>query len=221
MHLEYSKQYGLWYRPNGQDLNVAKSIGHLSEYGALPIGGSVLDIGGHIGAFALWSQSKGATTVLSFEPDHENFCVMMKNFSCHDERLAGINKAVMSDPAPATITLFRSQRSEASHSLYNAPGREPIDVSVIGLNAIFEFYQPDVLKVDVEGYEYKLLGKPFMIPKCVKALAVECHLTRKLWQQECQQLLPWIEEQGFKPLKPTTGGRWKGHYGGTGVWSRY
>src|SRR3990172_7232492 len=68
---------GLWYRPHYNEMVIIKEQ---SLYNHLDMNGRVcMDIGAHIGAFAVKAIKAGAAMVHCYEPDPYSFAVLERN----------------------------------------------------------------------------------------------------------------------------------------------
>lgn len=61
-------------------------------------------------------------------------------------------------------------------------------VPALNFNDLIEKYKPDVVKMDVEGFEYFILDKP--IDPCVRVLAAEIHCMNIESMNRASRLLP-------------------------------
>jgi FkbM family methyltransferase len=149
-------------RSHAQDRHVFHRVFARDEYrldGVAP--GSwdtVVDIGGHIGTFAIRA-SKAAKRVLAYEPTPESYELLVRNtgrrpnVQAHRLAVAGTK---------GTLKLILG-KNPSRNSLY-PPGTEPnlgeIEVAATTLEEIFRenaVERCDLLKVDCEGAEYDLL----------------------------------------------------------------
>ena len=139
---------------------------------------TIVDIGGHVGTFAVQSTQMLAADgrVLTFEPEPSNYQLLTRNLKLNGlTQVSPHNQAV--GEKPGTATLFISSDNTGGHRL-NLPdpsARNSVDVEVTTLPLILEKTGPvDVLKVDVEGSEHSVL-MPFgdLLKSSVKYLIVE------------------------------------------------
>jgi len=138
----------------------------------------ILDIGAHIGGFARLALDGGVEKIISIEPDEYNFDML--NVNIDDERCIKEKAAVVSDDI-SEVTLYSngSKRSSASGSLNKLRGSViEQTVKALNFNDIINKYQPDMIKMDIEGGEYPLLLN-YRLPKCVKEIVIEIHAMRK------------------------------------------
>jgi FkbM family methyltransferase len=157
-------------------------------------GDRVLDLGGHIGAFAARAAAFGGV-ITSVEPDPENFALLLEN--TRDLPVTGIHAAVVPS-TQETVTLYRETgENTGKHSLHIRRGRQAIDVPALRWAAVVDLGPFDVAKCDIEGAEYHLplweLG--------VRTLAVELHLQPPGWRDEAARLVARIERGGYRAVR--------------------
>jgi len=120
-------------------------------------GQTVLDIGAHIGAFALACHLRGAGRIVCYEPDAENFALLEENAG---DFATCIKAAVMGDCA-AAVGLRRLSDHDAG--MGRNTGRvdvfgEPDGTACIPIGETLAAHAPvDVLKIDCEGAEWEIL----------------------------------------------------------------
>lgn len=125
----------------------------------VPDGAVVLDIGGGIGGFAAFAAAHGAERVYTFEPISESFELLLKNteaYPCVWPEQAAVALAAgnvqMSGFAPMADGTINTGLPGIIDGLdFNA-----VAVGVHDVLAVSERW--DVVKIDIEGYEYELLG---------------------------------------------------------------
>lgn len=163
-------------------------------------GDTVLDIGGHIGAFTVFA-SKLADKVYVFEPVPFNFELLKENLE-----LNGLKNVVVAQKALSNkkgmSKIFLSGSNLATHSFYKswaADQTESIDVSTTTLeDFVFEneIKKIDFLKMDVEGAEYEILplinGK--LLDK-IKKMVIETHDIDK--DSNIETVKKLMTEKGF------------------------
>jgi len=119
-------------------------------------GDKVLDIGGNIGAFALYAgNSASDVSIDSYEPFPENAKFLKKNIET--SKLKGVTIFQAAVAGENGEQFLRVDDSWVKHSLSdNAEGRG-IKVETIALDKIVEeMGRCDLLKVDCEGGEYEI-----------------------------------------------------------------
>jgi FkbM family methyltransferase len=148
----------------------------VKEYENLPIpeGATVLDIGGHIGLFALQAYARGARRVFSVEPEADNAKLHRANLAEHPQHILIEAAVVGNQYTGPTIPLYvNSGRNKAFHTLWPTKGREKREVATIGFSRLLLLAAPHVLKIDCEGAEYAFDYRNTLV--CVTNLAVEWH----------------------------------------------
>lgn len=138
--------------------------------------GCVIDAGAHIGIFAIRAASL-ASQVLAFEPDPENFELLLRNTG-RIPNIQAIRKALGPGCAPAQLSraLEPSARSTVSN---RAQDSKPLSVECIGLEAILNGRGQErcgLLKLDCEGAEHGILREtPRGILARIDRIAMEYH----------------------------------------------
>lgn len=153
-------------RSNTWDKVICQSVLVDNEY-KLPEsldGMTVIDIGAHIGAFAVACHARGAKRVICYEPDEENFKLLTMNvaglngtvFELHNTAVTGL---------PTTNLKLRRLRD---HDFGNGANTGHVDVfgfdaredgiTSVGINEILENVGEPVgmLKLDCEGSEWSI-----------------------------------------------------------------
>jgi FkbM family methyltransferase len=202
IEIRYSEKYRLWYREGVNDMT---EIPHVKDYDALNIqpGDTVLDLGAHIGSFAVRACDKfKAGKVISLEPAAFNFEILEMNAASRP--IIPIKAAVTSDPeklrlGEAKFWLYRGWASGAN-SLRQRRGRTEFEmVPVVSLHSLIEEYSPRVVKIDIEEEEYNLDVSAFFY---VEAVAMEIHLIRREYRNvHGPALYQKFIDAGFRSIK--------------------
>jgi FkbM family methyltransferase len=135
---------------------------------------SVLDLGAHKGYFAVFALSRGATSVVSFEPEAANFrrlaatAGVVRDWTVRREAVAG-------ESGLRTLKL----RDAWSHTLVlGGHDGDAVTVPALSLADVLGEYPGgrQVVKLDIEGAEYEALaGTPHELLARVDELVVEAH----------------------------------------------
>ena len=150
-------------RPDTTDQQAIEEVWNKNVYqrrGKLEIeeGDSWLDIGGNIGAFAVFAASKGAA-VVSYEPEPDNFELLLENMSRNGGAAVGVDKAVVQRSGKKVpLYLCKGDRNKYRHTLFQIRGRESIEVETIGFDEILKQEKPNGVKMDIEGAEIEILS---------------------------------------------------------------
>lgn len=172
-------------------------------------GDTIVDVGAFRGlyAIALANRVGSAGHVIALEPDRVNFSILKKNVTLNSvgDRVETIQAAV---GEKAGLVNFSSNLSE-SHITAASPtlpnGNDSSTVKCITLDSLLESRSIDIMKIDVEGYEEKvltgaseILGDPDRKPR---AMFIEVHPFA--WQEvgtTSESLLELLSNGGYEVL---------------------
>ena len=157
--------------------------------------GVFVDIGANVGLFSLFLAREAAagTTIVSIEPHPSLFRRMAYNFRGLDGARRGIDiravEAALGD-GPGTVYLRPDAEDLGASAVAGACTEDAIAVAMTTLRLLIEDERLDAIravKIDVEGYEDRVLGPFFReAPERLwpEALIVE-HLNRDDWDFDC------------------------------------
>lgn len=149
------------------------------DYGAIPRGGTVVDIGANIGVYSLFAAHHGAGRVIACEPGSGTCELLSKNIRSNglEDRITIVREAVAA--IPGETVRFPVTANTNSRIAEDGTQGPTVDVRTTSLNELverFQLSQIDVLKIDCEGAEYPiLLATPDLNLKPVRALRMEYH----------------------------------------------
>ncbi len=164
-------------------------------FGVFSPGDIVIDIGAHIGAFAIECAIRGAT-VLAFEPDPENFAILKKNIEANDfENIISAYDTAVSN-FTGIAELYKDSKNNGSHSLLKGCIDNGISGSVkvktISLDDILKDYlKIKLIKLDCEGAEYGILESSDLD----KVEKIVCELHNR---DKSPGLVKHLEKSGFE-----------------------
>jgi FkbM family methyltransferase len=156
-------------------LQVVNSLLIDNEY-RLPaeIRGLVLDIGGHIGSFAICCAERGAKRVLSVEPDSANFRALAANLAPYRPRVSALFGGAWS----SSETIALAQPPGALHTGGWSAVHPRADAAASPAYHVNDLIQlvgtVDLLKLDCEGAEWEILTAADL--SHVAAICGEYHL---------------------------------------------
>ena len=140
-------------------------------------GQTFVDVGANIGYFTLLGSALvgSAGKVYAFEPDPDNFRLLVEN--CHLNKLSNVacEEAALSD-RNGSGTLYLSDDNLGDHTIYAADGERP--ACAIRLLQGDDYFSGraggiDVIKVDVQGAEYAVLqGMASVLNRALPALTL-------------------------------------------------
>ncbi|MEI7827469.1 MAG: FkbM family methyltransferase [Euryarchaeota archaeon] len=154
---------GLKYvlRPKLGDLSILNEILRNDLYAQWPVYGTVVDIGAHIGVFALQA-STSSDIVICYEPFPRNFGLLQKNIAINTLNNVKALRQAVSD-ARGIKRLWVSEKKSYGHTFYPSNGFgffNAIDVESITLADVFSssgLDRIDFLKMHCEGAELDIL----------------------------------------------------------------
>jgi len=168
-------------RANTTDANEAVAVGLAREYPAsllmcLPPFATVIDLGGHIGAFAVLAvHLRSDITVYTYEPSSQNVRLLGENVMLNAAQARVVIRRAAASDRDGSVRLSLRGATDAFHVLPDAvqpAGDEHAfeDVNAQSLSSILRDIgaaRIDLLKMDIEGSEYAVLeSSPEAIAKC-------------------------------------------------------
>ena len=160
----------------------------------------ILDIGSNIGYFPLVELQAEAKHVIAVEPVPESFNLLKENLHRYQNSTV-LNLAVSSKRGRIVLHLSDNYNvSSVNAQAITLTGRRiigKVEVEAETIGGVLEAYGPiDMVRMDVEGYEYTLLGEP--LPEQVRLLAFELHAIPPYSLKHVASLLESLESQGFQ-----------------------
>jgi FkbM family methyltransferase len=156
-------------------------------------GERVLEIGAGIGLIGLLAtRIAGAGNVLSYEANPSLEPIIRANYALNAAAPELRMKAVTTDGAPVT---FHQCDNVISSSIYDrAEAARRIQVQSDALSDVLAEWRPDLLVMDVEGYEVDLLAN---FPDRLRYLLIELH-PHVVGEDRTEALLSHLADGGFK-----------------------
>jgi FkbM family methyltransferase len=179
--------YGI-YNPTGYEINY---------------GDTVVDIGAHIGSFAVYA-GRMAKRVVAYEPVPENYKVMEMNLELNGmSNVTSIHGCVGGKRTSKRI--YISEGNTCGHSEFHlCGGTRYIDVKSTSLDNVFidnNLGRIDFLKIDCEGGEYEILNNTSMHAlNRIDKIAMEYH---EFDGHRAEELIKILKTAGFDvTIKP-------------------
>src|SRR5277367_6105108 len=215
--------HSLWRRPGKYDTFIIKEKPYLK----LPIEGTVLDLGSHIGTFARDAVTRGARQLICYEPEPVNFALLQRNMAhlsfqgdrvqLHQTAMIGDDDELIKENEKYR-TLYLSWADSAhgfgsgGNSFYKKASQRPvISVPIKNFATIVNECQPTTVKMDVKHAEdevdWDAIGST-----TIKHFALEADFTTVR-----DTINPPLEAAGFRYLVTPKDSGWKR---GVTIWTR-
>jgi FkbM family methyltransferase len=193
--------HGLWTRPWTNDVTELHQT--FAHYKRMPqLSGKALDLGAHIGASARLMRQRGATQVIAVEADPDNARMAMLNA---DEHVHVLNVAVNGEGGWAMLSRNTNGHTTTHYTQFSAPKRAPLRVPALSFRALYEWVQPQALKIDIEYGEWDFWEELRSLPY-TDVLQIEFHFNhfkaeQELYRERARALgRTWLA-QGYECLK--------------------
>jgi len=164
---------------------------------------TVVDIGSNIGYFPLIEFAAGARRIVAIEPVNLNFKILKLNMRSNNlSNVRLINGAVSDRSGTATIYI-RENLNLSSLSQEHFLNKRIIRVQKIrtySLSEVVDSYEKVMLRMDVEGHEYKILTQ---IPDNVIAISMELHANKPYSLSDARELLKKLIDLNFTKIFET------------------
>lgn len=165
-------------RENTSDAWIKTEMHRDYRFLNMGVGDVALDLGAHIGYFALYALDQGVSHVFCYEPDEANFGELTRNTADHP--VTRENAAIAAEDGWGTLYLSNSG-DKAAHSTIDYRGREGVEVRTRSFADVLASAAPDIVKVDIEGGEYDISFAH--LPDKVRGITIEFHLGRKTFRE--------------------------------------
>lgn len=188
------------FRDETSDFQVFGEVVWDNEYklpDRFPGDATILDIGAHIGCFALSCLKRGASRVICYEADPENFWLLQVNMAAYAPAVEVYNNAVWRSDFLERVEVVpvypRSAISQVRRAEGN--GQDPV-----ALDSILRQIGPvHLLKLDCEGSECPILFTSEHLDR-VEKIVGEIHF-KIPWEGKpntMEGMLDFLREQGYK-----------------------
>jgi FkbM family methyltransferase len=190
--LKQIANFSVRVRPDDVDESVAAGVlaGKMGyeKYFAIEPFEHWIDLGGHIGSFALLCHLRGSRALVSVEPAPDNFKLLEENLRINNVPTEPLEAAVVGNGQTVLPLYLHEQKpkvyrnnNSANHSLFNdKPANRPpnkVEVQCVDINDLLSECTPlgpVWLKVDIEGAESEVLCA-IRDWSPIKKLAMEYH----------------------------------------------
>lgn len=201
-------------RPNTDDVNIVREVATSKYYcdgrALLTSGSTVIDVGGHIGSFSIFSALAGARAVI-FEPVPANYNLISENIRLNgfQHQIKSINAAVWSSAGEKSLSVA-DDSTGGSGFWYKKTTVPQITVRTVHLSDVMaaeKIETCDLLKLDCEGAEFEILTslEPDVWPR-IRAIVMEYHMFAGYTLEQMDRLL---RQHGYafnrRPIQPGMG----------------
>jgi FkbM family methyltransferase len=177
-------------RSNTKDTNVVDEVivkrcyRHTRHHFDVEEGERWLDLGAHIGCFSLYALSRGASEVKAFEPHPSNVEFYLKNlrknFPEDEDSSWTIEDKVISSSKDKTLPLYETSSGNNTKftSLRGKRTKVCKEVKNANFAQVVNKFEPDGIKVDIEGAEHGILDQIEEIGDFPSKMVIEYHFTK-------------------------------------------
>ena len=177
---------------NNDSFMILGSLRYVAETVKDPI---FFDVGANEGIYTIYGEKLGSMTVHAFEPAPNTADLLCKNLKLNNCKSVIVNRVACSDEQGRSEFVFARSLSGSSgfKDLLKMADSEKINVETITLSRYCERLGrlPDILKIDVEGAEYKVIKG---LEKSIKAGASKPIII-------CEILRKWSAEYGYNAME--------------------
>lgn len=152
---------------------------------------TLLDIGSNIGFFALMAGN--AKRIICVEPLDNVIELLRSNIELND--LSGKCEIVNAAVGPKGRLQLEIHSHLNLSRIVNDRNKNTIEVESIPLAELVNQYHPNVVRLDVEGFEYDLMYD--QIPESVVKISMEFH-TGLMGERKSRRLLAYLKDEGFR-----------------------
>jgi FkbM family methyltransferase len=159
----------------------------------------VLDVGGNLGYFALVELQAGAKKVVAVEPVLSSFKRLAQNLKNYSN-VEALNVAISDTEEPLKLYVATQLNVTSSFKQLLVGTKHDlayeITVKTKTLQRMAELYPINMVRMDVEGHEYRILSKP--VPNQIDSLCIELHVLPPFNKAQALELLNYLIDQNFR-----------------------
>lgn len=158
-----------------------------------------IDVGANLGHYTLLASKIKESDVISFEPDDDTYARLKKNIEINNlEKLVQLFNLGLGDKKESLA--FRTLRNNGHNYISNSKEYDKI-VNIMTLDQLKPGLLPKLIKIDVEGYEKKVLkgGEKLLRNKLVNALVIEISKHCERYGDRIEDVFEILKKYGFLP----------------------
>ena len=159
-----------------------------------------LDIGAHIGSFAIPAAQR-VRKVVAVEPEPMNARHLRQNVELNWATNVHIVEAAAIAGHDTKVELGLGKTFSYTHKVGRTKGRQHIQVDAVNINALVELYRINKIKMDCEGLELELLNTLFL--RNIEEIVLEWHFTLipdPDWVK-LRYILDYLKAAGFEIIR--------------------
>jgi FkbM family methyltransferase len=160
---------------------------------------TVLDVGSNLGYFPLIELEAGAKEVVAVEPVPSTFALLSRTLQ-RVKRVELLNIAISDREERLKLYVAAERNGTSSSRPFVGNSRrvivEEINVKAETLQQMADQYPIDMVRMDVEGHEYRILGRK--IPDQIDCISMELHVIPPYSKDQAVGLLRNLSEQNFQ-----------------------
>jgi FkbM family methyltransferase len=187
---------------------------------AVRAGDTVWDVGANVGHYAFEFARRGASNVVCFEPAPEALAALRRRFPAGSATSNSVRIVPIALSDRRTTAAFSADGASPNNQLAAADTQGPVvEIQVYPgdeAQTEFELPQPNVVKIDVEGYELEVVQglTRVLSSRSLRAVFVEVHfslLHRRGRDDAPAAILHLLRERGFQVrwVDPSHIGGWR------------
>jgi beta-1,4-mannosyl-glycoprotein beta-1,4-N-acetylglucosaminyltransferase len=157
----------------------------------------VFDIGANIGFFSLYAYESGASRVVAFEPQKENFDNMVKFVSKYSN--IEVHKIAVVGSGEKSVKIYGGQEVASIYAKEQEGEFEVVDSFSLE-DVVSEYQNTDmVLKMDCEGAEYDIIyNTPRDVIRKFETIVMDIHNEIPSNERKSEELKQFILAQGYE-----------------------
>lgn len=165
-------------------------------------GMTVLDIGSHIGTFALQVSAR-AGRIVCYEPDTTSVLLLYKNMKLNNVRNVEVRPRALTVDGRDVVLHMHAGLSVLNSIVHNAYEHFVETVPSDAFSAAVQEIRPQLIKMDCEGGEYEMLyGADASLLRGVVYVCIEYHNMKHINETYCgEALIVHLQHIGFEVIR--------------------